>query len=534
MLKDNFFDRKLYLDILEKRVIALKDGYRQNIALIGDEQVGKTGILHKFLNSFLDNRFILLYVEVRFESLHLFCKRFSGVLLYNFLSSSGIVLKEDLEFLLDKSIAYIPKTVAKIKSILADTERRKKDNIFSELMSLTSIIHQETNKFCVVIFDEFQNLESLEIKTLYKEWAQRLMLEKNTMFIITSSSPYKAKAVLSHDLSLLFGNFEVLTVDPFDIKSSAEYLIMRLGEGGIKEEVRNFLVHFTGGYPFYLEIFAQFFSQSGDIPLIDALEEILFNSTGILNQKYANYLKRFQDLQFSQEYLCLLHLIANGHNKVKDLAHILKKPIKLINVRINYLLGIDGIVRSGDLLRITDRVFSFWLKFVYQEKMNSLTFDALNQKAMFRKNVQVLLQEFFSNSLKPVSERVTELLRLFADERIQLERKKITLNHFREIKPLDFDSQSLNEGLICRSNDSLWIFGFKQGFLTEEDVSDFSRECKKYRNKLQRKIIVTLRGVDANSRLKALEEKIWTWDLNSLNQIMDLFSKPRIIACGVD
>jgi hypothetical protein len=39
-----------------------------------------------------------------------------------------------------------------------------------------------------------------------------------------------------------------------------------------------------------------------------------------------------------------------------------------------------------------------------------------------------------------------------------------------------------------------------------------------------------LQDIDANSRLKALEEKIWTWDLNNLNHMMDLFAKPRIIA----
>ena len=529
MLKDNFFDRKSFLDILSKRVVALKDGYRQNIALIGEEQVGKTSILHKFLNGFLDNRFILLYLEARPESLISFCKRFSGVLLYNFLTPSGIVLREDLEFLLEKSAAYIPKATAKIRSVLADVERRKKENIFSELLSITSIIHKETNKFCVVIIDEFQNLESLGIKSLYKEWAQRLMLEKTTMFIITSSCPYKAKTVLSQDLSLLFGNFEVLTVEPFDIKTSGEYLRQRLPNPEVKEELRNFIVHFTGGYPFYLDIFTQELAKNGSQTLEDILENLLFASTGILTQKFTNYLKRFQDSQFSRDYLAILHLISNGQNKAKDIAHILKKTAKLVNARVNYLLSLDAITRSGDLLKVSDRIFSFWLKFVYQEKINSLTFDALNQKNLFRKNIAAMIQEFFSSSQRPVSERVVELLKLFSDERIQIERKKITLNHFREIKPLDFDSHHLSKGLICRSSESLWIFGFKQDLLTEEDISEFSRECKKYRNKLQRKIIVTLETIDANSRLKALEEKIWTWDLNSLNQIMDFFSKPRII-----
>ncbi len=529
MLKDNFFDRKVYLDTLEKRVIALKDGYRQNIALIGDEQVGKTAILHKFANNFLDNRFLLLYLEARPESMLSFCQRFSGVLLYNFLCSTDAALREDLDFLIEKASAYIPRTVAKIKSVLAEAQGRKKENIFGELMSLTNIIHQETNKFCVVIFDEFQNLESLGIKSLYKEWAQRLMLEKTAMFIIASSAPHKARTILSGDLALLFGNFEVIVVEPLDIRSSSEYLKLRLPVSGIKDEIRNFIVNFTGGYPFYLEVFSQALLKPGSAGLVDALENLLFAQSGILNQKFTNYLKRFQDSQFCQDYLAILGQVSNGRNKPKEIAHILKKPAKLVNARVNYLLSIDAVVRSGDFLKVSDRVFGFWLKSVYQERLNSLVFDVLSQKAMFRKNMEIMIQEFISSSQKPVAERVTEILRLFCDERIQFERKKITLNHFREIKPLDFESRSLKDGLICRSSDSLWIFGFKPDLLTEEDISEFSRECKKYRNKLQRKIIVTLKDVDANSQLKALEEKIWTWDLDSLNEIFDLFSKPRIV-----
>ena len=35
--------------------------------------------------------------------------------------------------------------------------------------------------------------------------------------------------------------------------------------------------------------------------------------------------------------------------------------------------------------------------------------------------------------------------------------------------------------------------------------------------------------VDSNARLRALDEKISTWDLNNLNQLFDAFSKPRVI-----
>jgi len=41
---------------------------------------------------------------------------------------------------------------------------------------------------------------------------------------------------------------------------------------------------------------------------------------------------------------------------------------------------------------------------------------------------------------------------------------------------------------------------------------------------------VSFDDLEANARLKALEEKIWTWDIAKLNQIFDLFSKPSVIA----
>jgi hypothetical protein len=141
-----------------------------------------------------------------------------------------------------------------------------------------------------------------------------------------------------------------------------------------------------------------------------------------------------------------------------------------------------------------------------------------------------MIRDFFLNAHKPVTERLNEVLHLFEDEMIQIERRKIRLNHFREIKPLEFNTRNLKDGLIGRSGDSLWIMAFKNDLLTEEDIAEFARECKKYRHKLQRKIIVTFQDIDANTRLKALEEKIWTWDINNLNQIFDLFSKPWVIA----
>lgn len=530
MIKDRFFDRKQYLDILKKRVTALKEGYRQNIAIIGDESVGKSSIIFSFLGKFYDTNIVTIYLEARPESKDSFAKRFIGILLYSFLSNSGIPLKEDTDFLIEKSRRFAPKTCEKIKTILNSVSRKKHDIIFHDILSLCDTLNQETGKFCVVIFDEFHNLEAIGFKNMYKDWSKFLISKKNTLYIILSSMKFRTKAILAKHLSLLFGNFEVITVEPFDIISSERYLEQNLEGLNLTTPLSNFLVHFTGGYPGYLEVISEEIRRSGEDNLAEILESLLFDTFGILNQRFSNYMKRFVDSSYGSDYIFILRLIASGKNKIKDIAHITRKTQKELSLRINHLLELDAVSRSGDFLKVSDRVFGFWLKFVYQEKRHSLTFDDKNQKGFFKEQIEKMIREFFADTEKPVIERTLELLRLFEDEQMQMERKKIRLNHFREIKPLEFNNRDLKCGLIGRSQDSVWIMAFKQGQLNEEDISSFAKECKRYRHKLQRNIIVTLGEIDSNTKLKAMEEKIWTWDINNLNQIFDLYSKPWVIA----
>jgi len=533
MIKDKFFDRKNYIEILQKRISSLKEGYRQNIAIIGEENVGKTSIVYKFLDKFYDPRIITVFLEVRVEPFQEFARRFIGAILYNFLLNSGLTLREDLDFLVAKSASYIPNTTLKINSILNELSRRKKVNLVTELFSLPESIHQETGKFTVLFLDEFHNLENIGINNLYRDWSKLLILQKNTLYAITSSMMFKTRVILSKQLSLLFGNFEVINVEPFDIHTSGRYLEQRLPGLKVNPGLKDFIINFTGGYPLYLELISDALSiRDGDsrINLADVLEDLLFNTSGILNQRFSNYIKRFLDSSASNDFISILYLVASGRNRIKDIAHILHKQKKELSLRINYLLELDAITRSGDFLKVSDRLFAYWMRFVYQKKMRSLSYDAKNQKEKFREAIEELIQEFLKQSQKPLSNRVFELLQLFEDDLMQIERKKIRLNHFREVKPLAFNHGFLKDGLLGRSSGSLWIMAIKSDALTEQDITEFSKECKKYHHKSQRKIIVTLKEVEPNTRLRALEEKVWTWDLNSLNQILDLFSKPRVIA----
>lgn len=539
MTQDKFFDRQYYLDILNRRINSFKDKYRQNIAFLGDELVGKTSIILHFLHRFIDNRVLLLYLDVRSEKFEYFARRFIGVLLYNFLINSGIALKEDLGFLINKSESFIPKTVAKAKSILADLERRKKDALFLELFSLCEGIYQETQKSCVIILDEFHNLEFMRIENLYREWAKILVSQKNTMFLITSSAKSRARKILSEKLSLLFGSFEIIKVEPLDLKTSDEFLQNRIGRLSLDKLLRNFLTSFAGGSPFYLEVLSAALCKikSQDVTdnpitdhtIIESLQDLLYEETGVLNQRYYNYLRNILEKCINQDYIRILYCICNGHNRIKDMMRTLHKQKKEIVKLLNQLIELDVVDRNGDFFKISDRIFSFWLKFVHQKKTSTLSFDAEAKRQGFRKGISRMIEEFTFNSRKAIVERVEELLHLFENEGVYIGRKKLRLTNFREIKPLKFNYPNLREGLIGRTPDCLWIIAIKDDMLTDEDITDFSKECKRYRQRSQRRIFITPLDVDTNVRLRALEERIWTWNLDNLNLLCDLFNKPEII-----
>ncbi|MDD5044540.1 MAG: ATP-binding protein [Candidatus Omnitrophica bacterium] len=537
---ETFFARKNYLEIIAKRAEGLRQGFRQNIAIVADESLGKTSLILNFLKSFYDNHVITVYLEIKQEPLDYFLRRFIGALLYNFLKNSELQLKEDLEYLISKSQKYIPQTVEKIRAILESKENNRKDFVLNNLLGLSESINKETSKTCLIIFDEFQNLESLGVKNLYKIWSKALISQKNTMYILLSSAKHRAKQILSKNLSLLFGNFETLEMEPFSLKESDEFIQKFIQPLGLAKCYRSFLVHFTGGHPYYLKVICQDllknFAVSGEGKevseeiLILSLKESLFDEMGVLNLRFSNQLKNFAAEGLNQEYARILYLISSGHNRIKDLTTGLRKQKKYLIPKINRLVELDILQHYGDFFKIGDRLFSFWLRFVYQEKNSTFSADARNQVNLFRNKIVEMMQEFLKDSHRPVLNRMLELLQLFGDESIPMDRKRIKLTQFREIKPLRFSGKFIKDGLLGRSCEDLWIVALKDGSITEEDITEFAVECKKYKsNRMQKKIIVSPISIDSNARLKALEEKILTWDLDNLNFILDLFNKSRIV-----
>ncbi|MFC1645617.1 hypothetical protein ACFL2Y_00340 [Candidatus Omnitrophota bacterium] len=539
-IKEQFIGRDDVIKLINKRLSDLKEGYRQNIAILGNELTGKTWIIKYVFDNFSDPQVIPLYFDLSQLTVNIFVQRFFNTLLFSFLKAKGIVLpKENLTRLIEESKPYIPNAVSKIQEISSSLTKDKIDTAtFRDILSLPEIINQETQQKIVVIFDEFQNIDSLKIRSVFQELGKKIMTQKDTMYLLSSSSKIKAKKIIQDELSLLFGNFEIIELDNFDTKTSNILIKNRLKNIQMSQDISNFLINFTAGHPFYLDKITQHIYQKAILMETDtvtpfvfiySLEDILFNNWGILNLKFKNYIDSLT--KNKSDTLDILLLIAQGKNRIKDLSNLLHKKYRDINQRLSRLIEANIIYRTGSFYNIGDRVFNFWLNFVYIEKLNNLSQDYKDQVISFRNKIEQSLIEFIEISKKDIEQRLYELFALFSNDSVQMGRNKISLSRFKEIKPLNFDGRFIKRGFFCLCDEECWLIGFKDGDITEDCVSEFIRESRNIQNKDKslRRLIIGLDKTEINARLLAKEEKINTWDIDLLNVLLDLYGKPRLI-----
>ena len=142
-LEKSFFGRIDVLGLLKKRVVDLKEGCRQNVALLGNQYVGKSAILHDFLLNLDDTDVTAIYLDLENKDFNYFFSKFTGSLLYNFSRNHRLPLHDDLNVLLESTKESIPQTVQVIRKIQKDFNNGKLSAAFLGLLTLPEIFTNE-------------------------------------------------------------------------------------------------------------------------------------------------------------------------------------------------------------------------------------------------------------------------------------------------------------------------------------------------------------------------------------------------------
>ncbi|MFA5145831.1 MAG: ATP-binding protein [Candidatus Omnitrophota bacterium] len=534
---ERFFGRKEVLEILNKRVSALKDGYRQNVALTGQSLSGKSSILHHFLHTLREENIVPVYVEVVKEPFGSFANKFIATLLYNTLRGMGEDTGIEFDSILEKAKESLPRTYAASKHIFSNIERANFDEAYAALLGLTSVLKDETRMSCLVIFDEFDNLEHLGIKNPFLNFGKVIMVQKDTMYIVASSRGEAIKKILSEKLSLLFGNFEVVTVAGFSRATAYDFIGSKTAGFDIDDILKAFILAFTGGNAFYLDKILlrarekaaeRMTNHIDEDALGAAILELIYDSGGVIHQYLMNSLLELLDTKNKDMYLAILLSIANGRNRQLEIARSVKTKRADAVKHLARLSELGLVSKCGAFYAIDDVILEFWLKHVYQRKRNFLVGGALDRAAIFASDIRAYLADFRNETDKSdAASKVAELFDSFSNDLVCLDSRSARLPHFTRVEKRSFGEKRPFVAASVRGK--YWIAQPYGDVVGENDVIEFIRNAKSLGCKISNKLIIPLAGMDENAKLLAKELKIAIWDLATINTLLTFYGKKRIV-----
>ncbi len=534
------FGRSETLSLLKRRLTDVKEGYRQNLALVGNPYVGKSTVLYHFATNVDDHDVIIVYLDLEERGFSYFYSKLIGSLLHAYAKSRGLPLSEDINVLLETVKNHIPHTVQVIKQLQKSFQLGKHSTCYLGLLTLPEVFTNETGKFCVLILDEFQNIEDFGFSGAFQNLGKKIMTQKRCFYIVSSSYPSLAQKILSEKLSLLFGNFEVVTVDTLDLKSSQEFIEHSVGENKIGVQLCNFLTDFTGGYPLYLDLICQelvdlsALHRQNEIymPLVSqAIENTIFHKWGVISRHFELIIQEIINEKNNAIIPNMLMALANGKYKVSEV--IKATTITEVKVRqnLNYLLGRGIVVKNGAFYYLKDKLFKYWVKYVYQRRLKEVELTPNYLRRQFKEELNRAMETFKADSRKDFHQRITDLVSCFDNEAFELNGRRYKLPVFSEVTPLKLRNDSGNYlDLIKATTDrNTWVIISKKDGLNEADVSAILQEAKKMPLKPERCLIISLSALEDTVKLRALQEKFWVWNEAELKTLLTLFDKSYIV-----
>ncbi len=519
---DIFFDREEELALVQKRVDGLKEGYRCNMAFLGPELIGKTSfLLHLHARVSSGEAPLFVYFEVREEPISSFVNRFIRALLYYYLKGAGreVSILEGMPELLEKGKPLFPETTQLVSKLEKMVGRRGREYIFSSIFDLIPLLQKESGKGCVVMLDEFHRFNGLGVKNPFAIFGQRIATHTGVIYIVTSSLSHRGVDILSNELSLLFGSFEVNYLGGFTPKRAIEFLSRRVGSISLSRAHKEFLVYVTGGHPFYLDRICRSLREDTQDAVCQAITEQFFDADSLIYQHFLNL------SGVGEQENTILLLAAGGAKRSEDIARATGKTVAYATRKLDRLTASDILRRCGKVYVFQDPSYRFWLNNVYTIRENSL--DILPMRDIFRERVNTLLSSFYSERKKEPLIRMRQLVGSFRNEVVELNGRAMRLPKFTSLEGKVI--KGVEVPIAACFGKKCWAISLEEKVVTESTVRAFVERTEKMRGALARRVLICLGGIEDDARLLAHERNISLWLLTEINFLLDLYGQYGII-----
>lgn len=516
---------------VHQRVHAFHEGFRHNLAILGPTGAGKTFLLHQALPSD-ESPLLTVWLTLQPESMRTFLSRVSVAVLQAVVQSAGqfsLPASADghdalFDVLLGRAAQAAPKTAEAVRRLAAYQSGHLQAEALSRALDVIPMLHQELNRPVILVLDEFLHLEDLGVSHAFHELGKRVMTWPFALFLLTSSSSFRAREILRERLHLLFGQFEVIQLGNTESAVASLWMAQELPQEQDMGQALEFLRHWVGASPWYIRVMLNRMKElilmrrnpkSAEQVLFQAAWDVVGSSDGVLHQWCASHLQQLAKDRYGQLAKEALAHMAQGLKTTQAIAQQCGQR-RSLSLALQSLVERDLIERKGACWVITDPLLACWLS--AQARGRPLS------EERFSRLLQDLWHDWRYASAQPLADRVGQLLTLFRNETVSLDHKTARLPSFQQLRA-EPSKRLEAKYLIADGEGRRWCCLVHEGVLQEADVTAFETFCRAQTPRPARKVVVAKEGLDVAATLLAKAANMWVWKPDDMALLGTLYGQ---------
>jgi len=272
---DQFYDRDREINQILLRLLTIKSGVKNDIAIVGPRRIGKSSIIFYLEHKLSKKGIFTINLDCEGLDLTSFLKTYGNAIIESELKDMGLMQRfgERIKRGFTETISTMAEALGKIRAVELGTSsedflkfriefdkstsnRSLTDSELDELFERTISLPNNLNKKYIVMFDEFQETVNFNLPRggFHANFRKSIQDQANVAYVYTGSAIGMMDTIFSDPKNPLAGSAEIVQVRPFDDKTSCSFLENRFNNAGreISTKVENYIYNKVGGFPAYL------------------------------------------------------------------------------------------------------------------------------------------------------------------------------------------------------------------------------------------------------------------------------------------
>lgn len=495
--------RPAELDGLRTRIRNFTEGVRQNVAVLGRYGLGKTTLLAHGLSSAETAGVSVVYVELPDASPQVLVQR----------------LVAALEPLIQRPTEPIRQHLRLAHEGVA---RGAFVSAAQHAFQAIPLIMQANPAKLILALDEFPRLVDLGLEGLFSHLSSHVMMERDLMVILASSEPERAQAIIQRELSLLFGDFEMLPLEPLGAEQVQACLGAALPQRTWDPTAQAFVIAATEGVPWYVDLVAQEISRSSDArcevaapETVEALLRLLDPASGALHWYFLCQVNRWKGPRPRVEVDRLLLALSEQSLAPAELAR--RAGLSPADTKTWVAKGVEhGLLgHNAACVWIQDAMMALWIHAVYEPWRHGVASWPAFRREIARQRLAQALGRFTQQTQQGVEGAIRRLMGRLGGLRMEIAGKRRHIPDFVDVRALD----PHRDLFLAKDHTSFWLCQVASGPVGEGELRALAEFRAAYPARPQQTILVTSGGVASDVAVVAKELEIWVWDRSILRSL---------------